>query len=145
MAVPPPAPPVNRVIETCVYCDDLDAAEAFYGGVLGLNRFWRQDGRDLFFAVGDSVLLVFVPEATAQGGTLPPHGASGPSHFALQIEPDQYEPWRVHLTESGVQIEQEHQWPHDAARSLYFRDPCGNLVELITRPAWERHFSSGRV
>ncbi|GAB4314365.1 MAG: glyoxalase/bleomycin resistance/extradiol dioxygenase family protein [Candidatus Zixiibacteriota bacterium] len=142
MAAPPPAPPINRVIETCVYCDDLDAAEAFYGGVLGLKRFWRRDGRDLFFAVGDTVLLVFVPGTTAQGGSLPPHGATGSTHFALQIDPEQYGPWRSHLIQSGIEIEQEHHWPDDGARSLYLRDPCGNLVELITRPAWEKHFTA---
>ncbi len=142
MAAPPPAPPINRVLETCVYCDDLDAAEAFYGGILGLKRFWRRDDRDLFFAVGDTVLLVFVSATTKEGGTLPPHGADGDTHFALQINPDQYDPWRDHLQRHGIAIEQKHQWPNHGARSIYFRDPCGNLVELITRPAWEKHFTS---
>jgi catechol 2,3-dioxygenase-like lactoylglutathione lyase family enzyme len=36
---------------------------------------------------------------------------------------------------AGVPIEQEHQWP-GGARSLYFRDPSGNSLELITRGAW---------
>lgn len=139
----PAIPPINRVIETAVYCDDLDAAEQFYGGILGLTKFWRGAGRDLFYAVGNTVLLIFVGEATAKGGTLPPHGATGPGHFALQIDQEQFEPWRAHLEASGIPIEKEHHWSDGQSRSLYFRDPSGNLVELITRPAWEEHFSQG--
>lgn len=138
----PPIPPINRVIETAVYCDDLDAAEQFYGGILGLSKFWRGDGRDLFYAVGNTVLLIFNAAETAKGGTLPAHGASGPGHFALQIDPEQFEPWRTHLEANGIDIEKEHQWSDGVSHSLYFRDPGGNLVELVTRPMWEKHFTN---
>nr|WP_272210518.1 hypothetical protein [Marinicella sp. W31]MDC2876411.1 hypothetical protein [Marinicella sp. W31] len=30
--------PIAAVLETALYADDLDAAEAFYGGVLGLEK-----------------------------------------------------------------------------------------------------------
>ena len=134
-------PPVNRVIETAIYCNDLDAAENFYSGILGLKKFWRGDDRDLFFAVGDTVLLIFNAKETAKRGTLPPHGATGPGHFALQIDPGQFDSWRAHLQLSGVRIEKEHEWSDGVSRSLYFRDPSGNLVELVTRPMWEEHFT----
>ncbi len=134
------APPVRRVIETCVYCDDLDAAEAFYSGMLGLRKIWRSQNRDLFYAIGDSVLLVFNSHETEKGGSLPPHGADGSVHLALSIDPEQYDPWLTHLRNAGVTIEQEYTWPDWGARSIYFRDPSGNLVELITRPAWEKQF-----
>jgi catechol 2,3-dioxygenase-like lactoylglutathione lyase family enzyme len=139
MATPPP---VRRVIETCVYCDDLDAAEAFYSGLLGLRKIWRSQNRDLFYAVGDSVLLIFNPNETRKGGSIPPHGADGSSHFALSIDPDQYDPWLAYLRAAGVAIENEHAWPDWGARSIYFHDPSGNLVELITRPAWEKSIQS---
>jgi catechol 2,3-dioxygenase-like lactoylglutathione lyase family enzyme len=34
-----------------------------------------------------------------------------------------------------VEVEHEHAWP-SGGRSLYFRDPAGNSLELITRGSW---------
>lgn len=132
-------PPVNRVLETVMYCTDLDAAEKFYGGILGLRLGSRTGNRGLFYVVGNQVLLIFNPDETVKGGTVPPHGARGAGHFALQIEADQYDAWLEHLRRHGVAIEQEHNWPDWNARSIYFRDPAGNVAELITRGAWDIH------
>lgn len=129
-------PPVNRVLETVIYCSDLDAAEKFYGGILGLQLGSRSGKRGLFYVVGEQVLLIFNADETVKGGTVPSHGAHGPGHFAIQIEPEQYDAWLEYLQNAGVAIEQEHAWPDWNARSIYFRDPAGNVAELITRGAW---------
>ena len=39
----------NAILETVVYCDDLDAARAFYEGVVGLSLVSLEPGRHLFF------------------------------------------------------------------------------------------------
>lgn len=132
-------PLVNRVLETVIYCSDLDAAERFYGGILGLRLGSRSDNRGLFYRVGDQVLLIFNANETVKGGTVPAHGTHGAGHFAFQIEDDQYDVWLEHLRHNGVAIEQEHYWPNWKARSIYFRDPAGNVAELITRGAWDIH------
>src|SRR5262245_50920711 len=60
------------IVETAVYADDLAAAEAFYGGVLGLPVIGREAGRHVFFRVGDrDVLLIFNPATTRHGGHVP--------------------------------------------------------------------------
>ena len=89
----------------------------------------------LFFRVGDGVLLAFVPEATIRGDMLPPHGARGPGHFALGVRAEALDEWRRRLEGHGVIIEKEVQWPR-GRRSLYFRDPAGNSVELVTPGLW---------
>ena len=139
----PMPPPVNRVLETVIYCSDLDAAERFYGGILGLRLGSRSGNRGLFYVVDNAVLLIFNAAETVKGGTVPAHGARGSGHFALEIEPDQYDTWLAHLRSSGVAIEQEHFWPEWNARSIYFRDPAGNVAELITRGAWGNYLSPG--
>jgi catechol 2,3-dioxygenase-like lactoylglutathione lyase family enzyme len=127
---------IQGVIETAVYVDDLAAAEDFYGRILGLPMIGREAGRHVFFQAGDqSVLLAFLPAATLQKDTLPPHGARGPGHFALGIDRQSVDRWREHLVRNGVAIEKEMKWPL-GGQSLYFRDPAGNSVELIAGSVW---------
>jgi len=127
---------IKAVIETAIYVDDLQATEAFYGTILGLTVIAKVRGRHVFFLVGaSSVLLAFIAETTLNGDHLPPHGAKGPGHFALGIDADALDAWRRKLQESGVAIEQEVEWPR-GGRSIYFRDPAGNSVELVTPGVW---------
>ena len=98
---------IVAVVETAVYVDDLEAAEAFYRGVLGLEVIGREAGRHVFFRVGDGVLLAFDPEATLKGEMLPPHGARGPGHFALGVRAEGLDEWRRRLEGHGVEIEKE--------------------------------------
>jgi catechol 2,3-dioxygenase-like lactoylglutathione lyase family enzyme len=127
---------IQAVVETALYVDDLQAAETFYGSVLGLRVIGREPGRHVFFQAGEaSVLLAFRAEVTLKGDPLPPHGATGPGHFALGIEAESFGAWRDHLRAHGVAIEKEVEWPR-GGRSLYFRDPAGNSVELVTPGVW---------
>ncbi len=128
-------PPTEHLVEAGVYADNLEAAEEFYRAVLGLNLLTKESGRHVFFQVGDSVLLVFRAEATSKGGLLPPHGATGAGHFAIGIPTESLDVWRDHLHAHGVEIENEIDWPR-GGKSLYFRDPAGNSVELVTRGLW---------
>jgi catechol 2,3-dioxygenase-like lactoylglutathione lyase family enzyme len=127
---------VIAVIETGIYVDDLDQAEGFYRDVLGLAVIGKEVGRHVFFRVGTSnVLLAFNAAATLKGDPLPAHGARGPGHFALGIPAPALDAWRERLQNHGVRIEKEITWPL-GGRSLYFRDPAGNSVELLTPRVW---------
>ena len=127
---------IQAIIETAIYVDGLMAAEAFYGTILGLPVMGKEPGHHVFFQVGEaSVLLAFIADATLKGDHLPSHGAKGPGHFALGIEADALDAWRRKLQESGVAIEQEIEWPR-GGKSIYFREPAGNSVELITPGVW---------
>lgn len=82
------------------------------------------------------MFLVFNPEATSVEGTpFPVHGATGPGHTAFEVKPEALDTWRVRLSEAGVRIETEIDWPN-GGRSMYFRDPAGNSIELATRQTW---------
>jgi catechol 2,3-dioxygenase-like lactoylglutathione lyase family enzyme len=128
-------PPIEHLVEAAVYADDLEQAETFYRDVLGLEVLTKEPGRHVFFRVSASVLLIFRAEATLKGGMLPPHGARGPGHFALGIPTASLDAWKEHLYAHGVEIEKEVEWPR-GGKSLYFRDPAGNSVELVTRGLW---------
>lgn len=136
------AEPPSLILESALYVDDLDAAEAFYGGVLGLGRIGRVPGRHVFFRVGAGVLLVFDPAATEVADPnsplpVPPHGARGPGHLCFAAEPLGLGAWRERLEQAGVAIEAEVAWP-GGGRSFYFRDPAGNSLEVAEARIWDR-------
>jgi catechol 2,3-dioxygenase-like lactoylglutathione lyase family enzyme len=127
---------IKAVVETAIYVDDLQATEIFYRKVLGLPVIGNEPGHHVFFQVGEgNVLLAFLKDATLPGDHLPSHGATGPGHFALGIEPDAFDGWRNLLHGHSVIIEREMEWPR-GGKSIYFRDPAGNLVELVTPGVW---------
>ena len=130
----------GRILETALYVDDLDAAEAFYGGVLGLERSHRVPGRHAFFRVGAAMLLLFDPAATRQpprsGPPVPVHGPSpGQGHVAFAAEAGEFDRWRARFEAAGVAVEADFRWPN-GARSIYVRDPCGNSVEFAEPRLW---------
>jgi catechol 2,3-dioxygenase-like lactoylglutathione lyase family enzyme len=127
---------IEAIVETALYVDDLERAETFYRVVLGFQVLGEEQGRHVFFfQVGNGVLLLFNPENSLKGERLPSHGAPGPGHVAFGIGAEELGAWREHLCALGIPIEQEVTWPR-GGRSIYIRDPAGNLVELITPGIW---------
>ncbi|MBC8366769.1 VOC family protein [bacterium] len=124
-----------RILETCLYADDLSAAEDFFSRVLGLELFARDEGRHVFFKLGDSMLLIFNPADSIEQTHLPAHGQQGDGHLALAAEESELENWKTRLEKANVIIELDYQWPQ-GGRSLYFRDPAGNSVEITTARIW---------
>jgi catechol 2,3-dioxygenase-like lactoylglutathione lyase family enzyme len=127
---------VEHILETCLYVDDLERAERFYHEVLGLVGESRHAGRHVFFHCGTRMLLLFNPlvsrEATDQ---VPGHGGFGPGHVAFAIRATELETWIEHLHTKRVAIEKVIDWPQ-GGRSVYFRDPAGNCLELATPQIW---------
>ena len=128
---------VRRIVETCLYVDDLAVAKAFYERVLGLEAFAEVEGRHVFFRCGDSMLLLFNPDVTLNPaqGDLSPHGARGPGHIAFEMTGEEVDAWREHLGRCGVEVEDEVTWP-SGGHSIYFRDPSGNSLEFVTLRTW---------
>jgi catechol 2,3-dioxygenase-like lactoylglutathione lyase family enzyme len=130
-----------RVLETCLYAADLDAAERFYMQVMGLEKHAPEDGRHVFFRCGEDMVLVFNPEHTSKvattvaGAPVPFHGTRGAGHLAFAVCEEDIPAWREHLQRAGVVIESEIHWPQGGT-SLYVRDPAGNSIELASPKIW---------
>jgi len=132
---------LERIIETCLYVDDLDRAGRFYEQVLEL-RAMTGDARFRAYDVGGkSVLLLFRRGATLQtvrmpGGTIPPHDGHGPLHMAFAVSADALPQWEARLAREGIAIEGRTDWSA-GGHSIYFRDPDGHLLELATPGLWK--------
>lgn len=130
-----------RILETAVYVDDLDAAESFYGGLLGLEKVGRVGNRHIFYRCGPGMLLVFNPEETrGPAGNpalpVPPHGTVGEGHMCFAADAARLEALAGLFTGAGIAIEADFRWPN-GARSVYVRDPAGNSIEFAEPGLWE--------
>jgi len=128
------------MLETALYVDDIDAAEGFYGGLLGLERVGRVGGRHVFYRCGPGMLLIFNPAETVvppapDSLPVPPHGATGDGHACFAADAAEIDAWRDRLAAAGVAIESDFVWPN-GARSIYVRDPAGNSIEFAEPGLW---------
>lgn len=135
-----PLPEICHVLESCLYVTDLAAAERFYADVLGLALFASQPDRHVFFRCGQRMVLLFDAQAASQPAThdgldVPTHGTTGAGHLCFAMHLADLPAWKEHLQRQGVTIEKELDWP-GGGRSLYFRDPSGNSLELATPKIW---------
>ena len=128
---------ICRIKETCIYVTNLERTRKFYEGKLKLPVISLVEGRHIFFRAGESVLLCFIAAQTEKETDLPPHGAQGSIHFALEVEKDEYMVAIKKVEEAHIPILHEHHWRNDL-RSFYFNDPDNNLVEIIEEGLWEK-------
>ena len=133
-------PPVGRVLETSLYVDDVGRSEEFYGRVFGFEKLVGDDRFCALNVTGQQVLLLFRKHGTREpitlpGGVIPPHDGEGTTHLAFTMAAEAEADWTLHLANQNVEIESRVTWPRGGA-SLYFRDPDGHLVELVTPGCW---------
>ncbi|WP_438766112.1 VOC family protein [Kushneria sp. TE3] len=138
------APAIHGVIETVLYTADMARARDFFETVLGLSPH-NADERFTAYPAGYSMLLVFQQGQTDDTvhlpddmGTIPPHDGGGRQHVALAIGRDALTAWEAHLAAHDVVIEGRTHWP-PGGESLYFRDPDGHLLELVTPGLWPNY------
>ena len=134
------APPLTAILETILYASDLDAAEDFYRDVLGLEPVSKMPGRQVFYRVGNQMLLIFNPALTVLPSKdpklpVPPHGMTGEGHVCFAASADEIAQWGAHLESKGIGIEADFEWP-GGGRSIYFRDPAGNAIEFAEPRIW---------
>jgi len=131
---------ITGITETALYTGDLPRAVHFYGTILGLKSL-TGDARFHAFSVADRhVLLLFLKGTSLTptrlpGGVVPPHDGTGPVHIGFSVAPGTLEEWEAHLQMHAVGIEGRVTWER-GGESIYFRDPDGHLLEMLTPGVW---------
>ena len=138
-------PEINGLVESALFVQDLPRARDFYLRVLGLRIIQESDVGCVFMVAEGQLLLLVghekasVPSKT-HGGEVPSclgrnGGSLGAGHIAFGINAADIDGWRTCLNQNGVEVLSEVVW-EQGARSLYFRDPDGHLIELATPGLW---------
>ncbi len=126
--------------ETSLYVEDMPRALKFYVEVMGLCPLVEDERFCALDIAGRHVLLLFLRGASLRpnelpGGVIPPHDGAGPLHVGFSIDAKDLPGWEGQLASNGVAIESRMSWPR-GGRSLYFRDPDGHLLEILTPGVW---------
>jgi len=121
--------PVTGVSELVLEVVDLEAAEAFYSGLLGLPVVDRWPDREAVWVMaGDRTRIgLWRPQVGLEGGRGGLH-----VHFAMHVDEAGYDAAVSALRERGADV-REHAFGTDPpSRAAYLNDPDGNVVELWT-------------
>ncbi len=118
---------------------NLERAEAFYNGVLGIPIAARHpSGMMTFFTLGNHHDLALL--AVGDGAPAAPNNAPGLYHVAFKVgdTPEQLRQAKEDLERAGVAIDGSAD--HTVSLALYIHDPDGNGIELYVDASdeWKR-------
>ncbi|MDQ3379011.1 MAG: VOC family protein [Actinomycetota bacterium] len=111
---------MSGIAEIALFTDDVEAAKAFYNGLLSAEPEAKWPGGAIF-AAGSAKLLVHERGATLRDG--PPNE----DHFAFSVSDVDGSCTELRARGFAFLVEpRDYSW----GRSAYLRDPDGRLVEL---------------
>lgn len=122
---------VTQLNHVALHVADLARSDAFYEGVLGLEKMARPafGFPGSWFRLGADQELHLI--ARPVEGEVQPRER----HWALMV--DDMEAFADHLSAKGVEFTGPKQRP-DGAMQVFLRDPDGHVIELCTPPAGAR-------
>jgi uncharacterized protein len=126
----------NRpAVHLAVPVDDLGAARAFYGGVLGLSEGRSSDHWVDWDLQGHQLVTHVVAGPLRAAGDSEVDGHEVPiPHFGLLLRVDEFQELAERLRQAGTVflIEPYLRFPGEAGEqwTMFFRDPAGNALEF---------------
>jgi len=121
-----------------VVSSDVERTVQFYQEVLEFPLTEIFENRDykgsnhFFFDIGNGNLLAFFDFPGLDVGRYA-EVLGGLHHIAISVEPERWERLRANLESAGVIYQSE------SGTSIYFRDPDGTRLELISDPLGEMY------
>ncbi len=130
-------PQINGILETSLYVTHPTKSFEFYRRVFGFELIdtdpkegISDETRLCAMRAGDrSILLLFKKAATADTNV------TGAIHVAFGISRADLPAWEAWLSQQGITIELRKTWKY-GGEALYFRDPDGHLLEVVTPGVW---------
>jgi catechol 2,3-dioxygenase-like lactoylglutathione lyase family enzyme len=109
---------------------DVKKSTDFYSKVLGMKIEWMPDEENVYLTSGEDNLAIHKLPAGAEPGKV-----QTVNHIGFVVRrPEDVDQWAERLRKQGVTFVQEPKTHRDGARSFYFHDPDGLLIQLIYHP-----------
>jgi catechol 2,3-dioxygenase-like lactoylglutathione lyase family enzyme len=109
---------------------DLHRSLEFYSKVLGMKLEWMPDPENAYLTSGeDNLALHQLPEVQMPASVQTVH------HIGFVVRhPSDVDEWATRLRTQNIPLAAEPKTHRDGARSFYFHDPDGLLIQLIYHP-----------
>jgi catechol 2,3-dioxygenase-like lactoylglutathione lyase family enzyme len=121
-----------RITGICIVTDDVARLRAFYERVLGVET----DGDDTFASVGaDGAALSLFSRAGMERMAPGSTAAAGTGGYTLEVQVEDVDAEAARLRELGVMIVKPPTTQAWGRRSVWIRDPDGNVINLYAPTA----------
>lgn len=120
---------IQAIDYTVIFVRDMEAMRRFYESILGFPLIRELSPRWIEYRVGANVLALATPSRTAADAPMPAGSAS--LQLAFKVSVPDVDRCADELVQQGVALLSP---PTDQAfghRTLFFRDPDGNLLEVF--------------
>ncbi|MDX2022194.1 MAG: VOC family protein [Deltaproteobacteria bacterium] len=117
-------PPLLGIRHVALFTPELDAAERFWVDIMGYAVEWRPDADNVYLTCGRDNLALHRRAVDK--------GLERLDHVGLAVPaPGDVDAWAERLRGHGIALQTEPRTHRDGARSFYFREPGGALVQII--------------
>ena len=109
---------------------DVQKSIEFYSKILGMKLEWMPDEDNAYLTSGqDNLALHKLPPGVEPGKIQTIH------HIGFVVRrPEDVDQWAEQIRRHGLSLVHEPKTHRDGARSFYFHDPDGLLIQLIYHP-----------
>lgn len=119
---------IRAIDYTVIFIRDMAAMRRFYEGILGFSVERKLSSGWIEYRIGGNTLTLARPSRMASDTPIPPGTAA--LQLAFRVAPPEVDQCAEELRRHGVDLLSP---PTDQAfghRTLFFRDPDGNLLEI---------------
>lgn len=117
-------PPLIGIRHVALFTPDLEATLAFWQEVMGYRIEWHPDPDNVYLTCGGDNLALH--RRGVEGGR------ERLDHVGLAVpSPADVDAWAERLRGFGTPLQTEPRTHRDGARSFYFKDPGGALIQVI--------------
>ncbi|MDA9438503.1 glyoxalase [Bradyrhizobium sp. CCBAU 51745] len=119
---------IRAIDYTVIFVRDMDAMRRFYEDVLALSPLRELSPNWIEYGIGSNTLALARPSRTA--GDAPTPVGSASLQLAFKVSPAEVDACAEELVRQGVALLSPPTNQPFGHRTLFFRDPDGNLLEI---------------
>jgi catechol 2,3-dioxygenase-like lactoylglutathione lyase family enzyme len=120
---------IRAIDYTVIFARDMAAMRRFYEGILGFPLHRELSPNWIEYRVGDNILALATPRLTA--ADVPTPNGSASLQLAFKVSASEVDQCADELVRQGVKLLSPPTDQSFGHRTLFFRDPDGNLLEMF--------------